>query len=379
MIRYNSLINCERKRIDLLKELEGRLTHNNKAGLKVGNLGVSLVSIMFSEISNKNFFIKRALSILNNNILLLEDVYYNSPMYSMEICETGWFFEFLKRYNLIYFNDNALSDKFDNLIHYQLEKKLLMLDLDTCEGALAEGFYLISKSKVNKKDLFWINNIVDIINKHYDNVDIVRYVGISHGLSGILLFLNKCYERNVNNVEVREVMLKIINYISSTININNDKFFPTKINTGEGYITNCWSFGDPGILFTIVKCLSTLKVKDNNSEVQKLIFYLSERLIKNKRQITDLGIWYGASGILIYNNILYKKYKYSLLRKDNNYWYEYIMNRIPENFPIKSVSNPDTVDKYSDSLVHGLPGIILALLFTCDYKKFYKYTELLYY
>ncbi|GAB3742789.1 lanthionine synthetase LanC family protein [Spirosoma lituiforme] len=379
MKKYSLLINCKRKRLNLLNQLEERLIGNDKAGLKIGNLGVSLTSIMFSELSNKNYFSKKGALILRNNISLLSDINYNSLMLSMEISETGWYIEFLKRYRLISIDEKILDHSYDSLIYYQLEKKLSSLNFDTCEGALAEGFYLISKQKINSTDLMWINNIVSYLISYYNNTNVVQHVGISHGICGILLFLNKCIERNIKNNVVPEAMIKIIKYISSTINLNNDKFFPTKINVGEGYVTNCWSFGDPGVLFTLVKCLNTLKVKQYDIEIKRLIMYLSKSLINNKHQIAELGVWYGASGILIYNSILFRKYKYDKLRFDNQYWFNYIEDKLRDDLYLELIDNLYSKKMFPTSLAHGLPGILLSLLVKSDYKKFYKYTELLYF
>ncbi|MFN7913090.1 MAG: lanthionine synthetase LanC family protein [Bacteroidota bacterium] len=210
-------------------------------------------------------------------------------------------------------------------------------------------------------------------NENYDTFDL----GIAHGNCGVLLCLNKLYERNRDN-RIKNIISELLK-IFEAILINNNKtgfsFFPYVINDNETQI-KCnsrlaWCTGDLAIsysLYEVTKQTGNFKL---NREILGILLVLCTRYKDEETGVVDAGFCHGSSGVAYIFLKLYNSTKIDDFKKAATYWtlktLEYGGND-SNGYAGYLSKHAETWEK-SLNLITGISGIGLSLIATVDYNK----------
>ncbi len=278
----------------------------------------------------------------------------------------------------------------DICIHNMFHKYLHTENIDFLHGKIGVGFYLIMRASEDcdySKTL--LINIIETIEKcslkiGYKNI-IQQFnpkdsnknfnISLSHGMSGVLIFLCQLYKKRLLGKEMQE---KIFDLIQNSTNFLitqrldptlNGSCFPSLslINKTNGtYSRLAWCYGDLGIAMALLNASNIL----NNESVKEiacstLAYNATHRLNAIDNLIYDGTMCHGSSGVAAIFRKISNLSDTHFYKEAWNYWHKVTLNfakadnlgfRYDFYNPEKHKFQPD------NSILTGTSGVGLYLL-----------------
>lgn len=394
------MINKINKRIyNIEKVLRKSRNKFNSIGLKDGILGLSLFYYYYHLYTKKEeylsetyYYLEKSLTCLGNGKI------QNFSMF--DLIELGNYICFLYKKECIEKHDALeIIKEIESPILKLLEDKIDEKNLGALTGALNIGNYLI-----NLKGTFAINNeshlisLIDIIDelsisKNTKSIfwkfpmrnkeNPIVELGFVHGMSGIIYFLSRMVENQLEKEKCIKMIKKSASFLLSFKQEVPNTLFPLTDIRGEKNQNNYQSlgYGDVGIGYTFLHL---------GKYVDKAYFKIGEEILDNASNfkdddgifIKDAELIYGASGLFGF----FDKFKKLSANygKAADYWLNRVINF--NNHKSNWVGYKTYINGFDEtiqlSFQHGLIGIGLALINTQliseshDYLGFLNYKDL---
>ncbi|WP_029276685.1 lanthionine synthetase LanC family protein [Pedobacter borealis] len=285
----------------------------NNMGLYSGRSGVLLFQAL-SYVVDANP--KTEIAIANNlrNIqLLLKKKSTVSSSFANGVAGVSWLITYLNEIDLIEAPQNIL-DEADRYLEDSLKSLLENDDLDLLHGAIGISLYFLKRNNTqiisNVIDKLWTcchkkNNLIywERYDK-YREADYVVDLGLAHGISGILYFLNKCIVHNIKPDRCKLMLENGLNFLFSKEQSleKNNCFFANyylvkdlnKEITSTQFSRLAWCYGDLGILTTLYPLMNTY---DEKKKIELMLLDTAKRVTDDLTLIEDLGLCHGSSGV----------------------------------------------------------------------------------
>ncbi len=233
-----------------------------------------------------------------------------------------------------------LDDRLYPIMMEQINKG----DYDFLHGAMGVGLYYLKRVKYNPEVISYLKALINglekttiiitkdqiawqsILDREINRIGI--NLGLSHGISSIIIFLVKCISEDIEKETSVNLITKAINYIlaqeikeKNSVNNHFPSWIePEKVNQRERM---AWCYGDLGVGLAIWLAGKTL---NNNNWKNKAI-----EIFKNSATRRDLHVYHvmdacfchGTSGIAhLYNRIYhYTGSDYELFKETASYWH----------------------------------------------------------
>lgn len=289
----------------------------------------------------------------------------------------GWLFKYLYNNSFIPKYQLSIFNVLDSLVLERIYQYGSDYNLDFIYGNTGNALYLLSRlpspfiksgledyirSAIQTKTVEDDGTIRWIFERKIDDQNMkVTDISLSHGMSAILIMLNKIREQKIGAEETSILIRLGIQFILSQKNTNNHtSLYPSYCRDIESKLTFsrlAWCYGD---LCVANMLNSVIKLDYNESyanELNAILLHTNTRLSEASSLCNETNFCHGFSGVLY---ILYKlKYahNYSII-SDNSilYWTESLLKRLDEEI----CSEANEIKNWG--LLQGMSGIALVLL-----------------
>lgn len=307
---------------------------------ETGLTGFALYYLYLSKYKNDESYIIKAEDYINRAIASLDlknfKRVYDTDSLDAQLSHIGRFLLFCNKHSLLDTESSDYLKQLDSVLFDLMKSKITIKDFDSTSGALASGFYFLSRAESgvpqDEKISYLINSIDTFSMKDkdgdyfwespslYDRV----YLGISHGSALIISYLTNVYKCNIEKELCLKIIDKAVNFLLKQYRKSKYKgLFPNMIGDKIEPMQFALCYGDIGLGFALLKAskiLSSTKIEIFSNMI------LNDCLLRTKEDnlTLDAGIFYGASGLGIAFDQL------SLVSSDKNfseranYWYEQI-------------------------------------------------------
>lgn len=355
-------------------------------GVKHGILGLSFFYFTLSDYFNNEEYRIKGSDLLQQCIDKLNENYVSSTIFR-EIAELGQFIEFGLSKNWIQKNDigNILND-IDSILISVLYDEIKSKNFDPVTGALAYGQYFLKRT--NSKNHQIIKELVDFLitisckdsngNIYWESVfkePKMIYLGITHGVTNIILFLI-----NVQNMisyrrgDIEELIEGACKYIRSNELKNEPLVFPLIIGDNVNYdrIPKNYCYGDYGTLFGLYKGYQWLNDNEALGYCYQTFLTVHNKGYKSPYLNAGNSLLYGDAGIaMLFRNFYYLSEQNLFKEVYENKIMNIINSFKEDNYLLgyKGYWNQET--KITNfCLSEGMIGIALELI--CYQRKDYK-------
>lgn len=290
-----------------------------------------------------------------------------------------YLFELLREEEFIDIDLDDVEKIFDNYMIQSIKEDISNKNFDFLHGSLGVLIYFLKKNTNKNLILNFIDKLFesgeinkpDNMVKWKSNINIenrfIYNISLSHGMSGILLFLSRAIEKNI---PVNKTMYEgTINYIlAQEMDYNHyGSYFPSfsiehaNIETFKSRLG--WCYGDLGIGYAIWFAGKVNNEKKWQKKGLDILLKTTERKPLTEESVVDAGICHGSAGIAMF----YKKIYDETCQEEFKYAYmDWIKETLRlDTFPnglagYKSLMSEDWVCDYS--LLTGISGIGLILI-----------------
>lgn len=394
------MINKIDKRIhDIEKVLRKSKNKFNSISLKDGILGLSLFYYYYylytkkeEYLSETSYYLEKSLTCLGNGKIENFSIF--------DLIELGEYVCFLYKKECIEKHDALkIIKEIEPPILKLLKDKIEEKDLGALKGVINIGNYLINLNETftinNESDLISIVNTIDELSvlKNTESIfwrfpmrnkeNPIIELGFVHGMSGIIYFLSRMVENQLEKEKCIKMIKKSTSFVLSFKQEVSNTLFPLTDIREEKNQNNyqCLGYGDVGIGYTFLHL---------GRYVDKSYFKIGEEILDNASNfrddngifIKDAELIYGASGLFGFFD------KFKKLSANYGKAADYWLNRVINFNRHKSswAGYKTYINGFDEtiqlSFQHGLIGIGLALINTQltseshEYLSFLNYKDL---
>ena len=322
--------------------------------------------------------------------LVLKDFIFSThSSYCSGYAGICWLIRFLTNEGIVEISDtDKYLNEMDKIIHQimLLYLKENNFDLDFLHGGLGIAYYF--STQYNKNGEVAIKDFFSTLDekKISDSDGSVKWktivhngeekfwaynLGLSHGMAGIVAYLQKVIESHNNEMDSREFLLKTTQFYKKNTNPPTFRsvFSPWIPIEKHEYIESrlAWCYGDLGICPVLYKAGMLL----NDSELAALAI---NTLVKscNRRNhfldsVADACICHGTSGISHIYNRMYQLTNLSVFKNSALYWLDETLKMGNNDNQLAGYSFLHS-GEYASSidLLTGISGVGLSLLASID-------------
>ena len=314
----------------------------------------------------------------------------NDPSFADGYTGIAWLLQHIVNESLSDEISSEMVSGFDRPIISSLSFYQKNFNYDPLYGAIGAGIYFIERGGIMIPELTSVIELLMQINVVDENkitwldrftnsdTDPQYNIGLSHGVTGIIIFLIKSYhfikERAPEQEQLLEQLFHTIHnsltwLIDKELPYANSNFPNTAYNLEESRLG--WSYGDLGIAYCILLAADLFDSDIWNQKGQELALSTLNRTVQNSHiyldhhQIPDAGICNGSAGIALLYNSLFILTRNNLFAEKSGFWHSITVSSILEAHKI--YGNEDVpvskIHWWNDlSLIRGLSGIGLSLV-----------------
>lgn len=307
-------------------------------GYSSGLLGKVLFFYYYSEYTANSSYAQWAENLLTKAIRKVSKPYQGRNYYK-EVSELGIFIEYMSANNLLQTDTDKLLTPLDPVQIVGMEAALKQNNFDPSNGALAAGLYFLARSQSSsqahvylyqlteallamghtneKRHLFWKSQLFGT-----ENI----YLGISHGLALIILFLCRMYKLSILPDKCKHAIHHTVMYILSQERDYRKEgyFFPNIVGEAAKTTRLGLCYGDMGVGYSLYQASVILQDDSLQKKAIEIFDFSAERIDPEQSLVRDAGILYGASGVALLFDRMFDLTQRSLYKQAASYWYQSI-------------------------------------------------------
>ena len=374
----------------LLKNIANAIANakDNNIGLFTGMSGFALYELSYGIYFKNEYFLLKGMQFVDKILHKINDSNAIESLCS-GIAGVGWLLNYVKKEKWnIFYNIDSVLEEIDKYLILKLNKYLSINYWDYLHGYVGIGIYLLGRVHNNPIVTNALKKIIETLeNSAIIDQDTVKWksmnngnfnISLSHGISGILIFLIQSYKLGILKERSNILLEGCIAYLlSQRIDFHKyNSFFPTfsleckKDCYGSRY---GWCYGDLGVCYALWYAGNTLNKQDLQETILNILIFESEKR-KNLEQngIKDACFCHGAVGVA---HIYYRMWlNTNILQFKNaaNYWYEKTINMsIFQDGVVgyKAYCNAEKGYIKQYDFLNGITGIGLSLMHYYLQKK----------
>lgn len=309
---------------------------------ETGLLGYSLYYAFLAKYKNDPSYIATAEAYFDRAIEALDITgfkrVYDTDSIDGHLSHIGRFIAFVNEHQLLSVDADEYLASLDGILFDLMKSKISIQDFDSLSGAMASGYYFLSRKKnginVDEELKFLVLNLENFAHKDLDGDYFWKspalyqrtYLGISHGSSLMISFLCQVHTYGIETEICERIIRNAVNFLKKQFRESPYKgLFPNMIGDPIEPMQFALCYGDIGTGYALFEASKVLK--DEHLSVFAEVV-LSDCLTRTKEDnlTLDAGIFYGASGLVIAFDKLARISSDERFEKRKEYWY----NRIVE-------------------------------------------------
>ncbi len=305
-------------------------------GYTKGLLGNAVFLFHYAQFKNLPEYAQVAETFITESVVRLNETISKSEKFVKDFAELGMFLEYAQLKEWIDFDFSDVSEYIDSYLIAFAKNRLSLGDFDPYTGGLLAGHYFLHRSDdVMRINITVIINSLEILavsdekdglywkSKLFDDDRI--YLGLSHGLAVIIVFLCKAYENDIEVEKCKKMIAGAVNYIFSHQQDITQKgcFFPDIIGQPDkGRLGLC--YGDMGVIYALFRAGTILESKAIQLKATELMLQTTTRKTSDTNGIKDAGILYGASGVALIYDKMYRLTNNYIFFESAKEWFDTI-------------------------------------------------------
>lgn len=344
MINFNIISDLINQILKKEWDFEGR------TGIYGGEIGLSLLYELYYRLTKDDVYKDKTYQIISKTLNNLSALRGKESMSG--IAGIAWLLQYLV--NASFFEYEDVGEYIQDLKSFIIDSIDHDLDIgnyDLMHGFIGKSLCLIEMLKnqedsqkqviIDKltKSVSVLHNLAQTRENNqvfwYTNTDNKQtFIGMSHGVSGIVWYLSKLIELNILDKESENVCTSLIQKACNwmlEMEYNDRKgllSFPTTISQGSiknNYFLLAWCHGDFGIAISLIKSGQVLKNEYLIGEGIRVSVNVSKVKIENSRICVDQdkidsSFCHGIFGAFYIIYLLYKEIKHEALKEAYEYW-----------------------------------------------------------
>lgn len=306
-----------------------------------------------------------------------------SPVFCDGLAGWGWLMIYLKELGILTAFDDTILEEIDEAVAGSLDAMLDNGNYDLFYGTLGIGIYFLKRKKTRMVEKI-LQHLAENGVKDGDEIKWVQFrpvksaeprydLGLPHGITGVLYFINKCYQENVlpalceallkkgitfflNNIQDEEKARSFFPYWIATSKYDNRKNSPARSRLG-------WCYGDLSTLYTLLQLSRTVKDRGLEDAVLKMLLRTCERKEPAETDIEESGFCHGTSGVGYIYLKLFRQTKLPVFKETADYWYHQTCKLGNEQGPAGYLFHSgQELGIPVSGILEGLGGVTLAFL-----------------
>ncbi|GGD74514.1 hypothetical protein GCM10011514_43210 [Emticicia aquatilis] len=307
-------------------------------GYTKGLLGSAVFFYNYAKFKDEPVFAQIAESFIEDSLTRLNSNMIKNEKLGKDFAELGMFLEYAQTQDWCEFDNSEIIGYTDSYFAAFANNRLSRGDFDPYTGGLLSGHYFLHRSgevqrinisviikqleklavSDNNNGLYWKSKLFD---------DDRIYLGLSHGLAAIIVFLCSAIEKDIEIDTCQKLIVGAVNYIQSHQQSVELKgcFFPDIVGEADkGRLGLC--YGDMGVIYALYRAGMVLKDEVQKKHAEALMIQTTTRKTVEANGIRDAGILYGASGVALIYDKMYRLTDNSIFDDSANEWYNSIIN-----------------------------------------------------
>lgn len=309
-----------------------------------GLLGASFLYSLYGEYSADNEYIERAKEVFERACKAVTDK--STRSFYLDISELGILIIYLKNRQTIDVDINDFLTDVDELIssqqrHYISEGKVGGF----VSGAISMGLYFLHRFSSNPSfSQISLNELVAGIERnaiHAQNGYFWKTttnikakevcLTMPHGSAAIAIFLTKLAEKGISPTDrIHKIVDKTLSFIGSQKVDQRYPLFPDwLIHHGKGRVSLC--YGDMGIGYAYLRAGITFSNEKWFNEGMQILLNCSQRRTPEDSRVVDAGVLFGATGLALMFNKVFKLTKINQFKETSDYWFDQVLSYANRN------------------------------------------------
>ena len=303
---------------------------------ETGVLGVALFYIFYSKYSNDHHYLRKAENLIVKALSKMDPEHfqknYATDTIDNHLAHFGRLIKFCRQKNLIAFDVDDYLLGLDSILFDLMKTKITAGNFDYQSGALAAGFYLISRvddvDGIKEKLAHLLVQIDKMSLSDSDGGSYWKlitlqnrcYLGISHGSALIISFVCNLLELQIEVALCEDILRRACKFLIKQKADFGKGLFPhyiEDIEIGPKQFSLC--YGDLGIGYALLRTGKLIKDSKIETTANQILSNCLER--KKEDNLTfDASVTYGAAGLAITFEKIFKYTQDKKFLDATNYW-----------------------------------------------------------
>jgi lantibiotic modifying enzyme len=364
---------------NIRKALEGKENVIQNASYETGLLGLSLFYAYYAGYTGDDSYYARAEDYLMKGLEVLDlpnfKRIYMSDSLDSHLAHIGRYLAFSKKHEFLDLDIYDYLLGLDDTLSGLMKSKISIGDFDLNSGALAAGYYYLSRLDSNPAVMVHLATLVEGIREqalmdeegdyYWTSPSLFKrvYLGISHGSALIISFLSNVYEKNIATDACKDILNKALRFLLKQQRKQVRGLFPLQMGDAVEPKQFCQCYGDIGVGYALYRAAAVLQ---DETLAGTAMMVLEDCLLRKKedRLTLDASIVYGASGIAAIFEKLHRLSGDQRFMDAGTYWYKQITAyAIHENeFAGYRTRLLNAVPLWDVSFGWGITGIGISLM-----------------
>ena len=293
-----------------------------------------------------------------------------------------YMFEFLREHQIINLDASSVQRFLEDYMVSKMREDFRRNHFDFMHGALGVGLYFL-KRKSNPEIIHELIEFLyhtaekDEKNNHFKWVCMVNQekklyaynLALSHGISGIIIFLSRVIQSGMMNEKIRELITGSVNFVLSQEKIFSQfgSFFPSyvPIKPQEPALKSriAWCYGDLGVGMALWQAGKAMKKSEWEEKGLEILLRSTERRILNDTFVSDAEICHGSAGVAMIFRRMFIETKREAFNDAVSYWINQSLNFSTFKDGLAGYKTREKDGWRNDySLLSGISGIGLVLV-----------------
>ena len=346
-------------------------------GYTRGILGAALFNFYYGRYTQDDSYAKKAHAQVDEAILRVND---NSSTYFLDLTELGIFLEFVTEHQFSQaYDTNLFFVDVDKAIKKQIARNLASENAGGfTNGALSLGRYLLGRLRSTDAVVESLHELTEGLERlavptpngiYWRSklfTDERIYLTMPHGSAATILFLTRLWEEGLQTTRIHSLIEQGIAYLVSRRRdpLQYGSFFGDMVHLSEKPARLSLCYGDLGVGYSLLRASQTLQLDQHLPLALDILHFSANRRERPQTLLGDAGILYGASGLALTFDKVYRLTKNPVFAETSQYWLNQIpawQTDYPDFLGFQSQYNSDMLNT-GVSVYEGLAGIGLTLM-----------------
>ncbi|MBU6120256.1 lanthionine synthetase LanC family protein [Hymenobacter siberiensis] len=311
-------------------------------GVASGKGGTILFNCHYAAFSGETGYYERALAELEQVMAALNPRTYKadfSSNYYQELAELGGLLVYLTTQGHLDWDAEPTLQQIDNLLADRMRHYLASHNFERTSGALSCGTYFLRRLPHTERARPLLEELLAALTEQHQGDEQTgyywlcrviaeprAYTGFSHGSAMIMTFLADLHAAGIRPAQCATLLRHATTWLLAA-RIDPDRFLSSfPLWAGKAELTNnlCLIYGDLGTAYGLLRAAAVLQDEAAREAALAVVMRTLPRRNLSETHIQDASVYYGAAGVYLLYDALYRHTAVPEFATAATYWLERI-------------------------------------------------------